>query len=132
MSSIGASTNEETSVTIADLDAFAQAFNRHDLDTVMSFIADDAVFMSSAGPDVYGRRFEGKAAIRKAFEDHLAVYPDAQWNSPKHTICGSRGLTEWVFTGTRKDGTKIKTNGCDVFTFKSGKILVKDAFRKQP
>ena len=36
------------------LQAFADAWNRHDVDALMSFMADDCVFESSAGPDICG------------------------------------------------------------------------------
>jgi len=39
-------------------------------------------------------------------------------------------VSEWTFTGTDKDGTSVEVNGCDIFTFRDGKILIKDSFRK--
>jgi ketosteroid isomerase-like protein len=32
--------------------------------------------------------------------------------------------------GTGADGKRIEANGVDIFTFRDGKILVKNAFRK--
>jgi hypothetical protein len=49
----------------------------------------------------------------------------------RHTISGDRGLSEWVFNGTRRDGRRIEVSGCDVFTFRGNKIVVKDSYRKQ-
>ena len=34
-----------------------EAFNRHDVDGVMAFFADDAVFETPKGPDPLGSRF---------------------------------------------------------------------------
>ena len=34
------------------LQAFADAFNRHDAEAIMDFMTDDCVFEASAGPDV--------------------------------------------------------------------------------
>jgi hypothetical protein len=39
-------------------------------------------------------------------------------------------VSEWTFTGTRMDGTRVEVNGCDLFTFRDGKIAVKNSFRK--
>jgi len=47
---------------VSTLQAILDAFNRHDLDAIMAFFADDAVFESPHGPDPWGRHFEGKAA----------------------------------------------------------------------
>ncbi|MGN6430813.1 MAG: nuclear transport factor 2 family protein, partial [Gaiellaceae bacterium] len=41
------------------------AFNRHDLDAIMSYFADDCVFDSPRGPDVWGRRFVGKEEVAR-------------------------------------------------------------------
>src|SRR5690606_304334 len=117
-------------VTEAFLQSFADAFNAHDLDAIMSHMTDDCVFEASAGPDADGERFPGHAAVRKAFEDVFTTYPDARWNNPNHFVSGSRGFSEWTFTGTRKDGKKIEVTGCDLFTFKDGKIAVKNSYRK--
>src|SRR5829696_2383249 len=40
-------------------------------------------------------------------------------------------VTEWVFAGTRDDGVRVEVQGCDVFTFRDGKIAVKNSCRKQ-
>lgn len=41
-------------VTIELLQAFADAWNRHDVEDLMSFMTDDCVFESSAGADAFG------------------------------------------------------------------------------
>ena len=55
-------------MTTDDLEAFAQAFNRHDLDAIMAMMTDDCVFESSAGPEQSGKRHSGQAAVRAAFD----------------------------------------------------------------
>ena len=118
-------------VTVAALQAFAEAFNRHDADALMGFMTDDCVFEASAGPDVCGASHVGRQAVRAAFCDVWKTYRDAQWLSPRHFVCGDRGVSEWTFTGTRADGSRVEVHGCDVFTFRDGKIAVKNSYRKQ-
>ena len=117
-------------VTTALLDAFGDAFNRHDLDAIMELMTDDCVFASYAGRDVSGTRFEGRDHVRNGFAKIWAVCPDAQFGEARNFVCGDRGVSEWVFTGTTIDGQRIEVNGCDIFTFRDGKIAIKDAFRK--
>ena len=117
-------------VTAEILQAFADAWNRHDVDALMSFMTDDCVFEASAGPDVCGARSEGQEAVRAAYAEVWATFPDAHWSTARHFICGDRGVSEWTFTGTRQDGSKIEVHGCDLFTFREGKILVKNSYRK--
>jgi ketosteroid isomerase-like protein len=121
---------EEDRTTIALLDSFANAFNAHDADKIVSYMTDDCIFQASAGPDVDGEKFVGKEAVKKAFEDIFKNYPDAKWNKPHHFISGDRSVSEWVFTGTKPDGSKIEVAGCDLFTFRNGKIYIKNSYRK--
>ncbi|TFZ07137.1 nuclear transport factor 2 family protein [Ramlibacter henchirensis] len=117
-------------VTVADLQAFADAFNRHDAEAIVGFMTDDCVFEASAGADVCGTRYVGKQAVKAGFTDVWTTYPDARWSAPRHFVAGDRGVSEWTFSGTREDGTRVEVNGCDVFTFRDGKIAVKNSFRK--
>jgi steroid delta-isomerase-like uncharacterized protein len=117
-------------VTTERLQAFADAWNRHDVGALMSFMTDDCVFEASAGPEVCGARFEGREAVRAAFAGVWTTFPDAHWGSARHFVCGDRGVSEWIFTGTRVDGTRTEVHGCDVFRFRGGKIALKNSYRK--
>jgi ketosteroid isomerase-like protein len=117
-------------VTVADLQAFADAWNAHDVDALMGFMTHDCVFEASAGPEIVGTRYVGTQAVRVGFIDAWTTCPDAQWHSPRHFVCADRGVSEWTFTGTRADGSRIEVNGCDLFTFRDGKIAVKNSYRK--
>ena len=117
-------------VTVNFLQSFADAFNAHDIKAIMSHMTADCVFEASAGPDVDGEKFIGQEQVKKAFENVFATFPDAHWGEPKHLIVGERGVSEWRFTGTKTDGTKVEVTGCDLFTFKDGKIAIKNSYRK--
>lgn len=122
---------KNASVSVEQLAAFAEAWNRHDVDAVMSFMTDDCIFDGSAGPFAYGTRAVGSAAVRAASAAIFATFPDARWNDATHFISGNRGLSHWRFTGTKADGGRVEVHGCDVFTFKAGRIYIKDSYRKQ-
>jgi ketosteroid isomerase-like protein len=130
MSQITTKSAGENKPTIAILDGFANAFNAHDADKIVSYMTDDCIFEASAGPDADGEKFVGKEAVKKAFEDIFKNYPDARWINPRHFIAGDRAVSEWTFTGTKPDGSKIEVTGCDLFTFRNGKIYIKNSYRK--
>jgi steroid delta-isomerase-like uncharacterized protein len=117
-------------MTSKQLDAFFDGWNRHDVDALMRFMADDCVFETSAGAEACGTRHTGRERVRAAFDGVFAVYPDARFAHTRHFIAGDRGLSEWLFTGTTAEGKKTEVNGCDVFTFDGDKIAVKSAFFK--
>lgn len=117
-------------VSIADLEKFANAFNRHDADAIMSLMTEDCVFISSSGADPEGTRIEGADAVRKAFIAVWEAYPDAHWGDAQHLVAGENGVTSWRFTATAPDGGKVEVDGVDLLTFRDGKVLVKNTFRK--
>ena len=112
------------------LERFADAWNRHDLDALMSMMTADCVFEASAGNEVQGQRSEGTPAVRAAYAAVFETFHDARWANPRHFIVGNRGVSERTFTGTNKEGKRVEVNGCDLFTFRDGKIAIKNSFRK--
>ncbi len=121
---------EPSSVTVATLSAFSDAWNRHDIDALMSFMSDDCEFQTAAGNEACGTRHVGREAVRKAFAGAWAAVPDAQWTRGKHVVHGDFGVSEWTFTGTAADGGRIEVDGIDLFRFSGGKIQSKNVFRK--
>lgn len=109
---------------------FAAAWNRHDIDALMSFMCDDCEFHAVAGPDLFGRSFVGAKAVREGFQLAWQTFPDAAWIDGVHFVAGDRGVSESTFTGTKPDGSRIEARMVDVFTFRGGKIAVKNAYRK--
>ena len=116
--------------TVQLLEAFGDAWNRHDIDALMSMVTDDCVFYTVAGPGVRGTTFKGTEEVRKGFEMAWQTIPDAAWKDADHFVVGDRGVSESTFCGTNADGTRIEARMVDVFTFRDGKIAVKNAFRK--
>jgi steroid delta-isomerase-like uncharacterized protein len=117
-------------VTVEMLQAFADAWNRHDPEALMAFMSDDCVFEASAGSEVSGTRYVGREAVKAGYSEVFAAFPDAHWGGARHFVHGDRGVSEWTFTGTRSDGSRVEVNGCDIFTFRDGKIAVKNSYRK--
>ncbi|MBU6257076.1 MAG: nuclear transport factor 2 family protein [Burkholderiales bacterium] len=121
---------QSKAVDVAMLEAFAAAWNRHDIDALMAFMTDDCVFHAVAGPELQGRTYSGAEAVRAGFQLAWQIFPDAAWRDGVHVVCGDRGISESTFSGTRADGTRIEARMVDVFTFRDGRIAVKNAFRK--
>ena len=112
------------------LQAIAAGFDRHDLEAILEPFADDAVFESPRGPERWGTRFEGKAAVREAFAGRFAGIPDVRYTDDDHFADGDRGASEWTLSGTTTDGTRIDVRGCDLWMFRDGKVVKKDSFWK--
>lgn len=117
-------------ITLAAMQAFAEAWNRHDVDALMSFMTEDCIFEAFSGPEICGARYVGQDHVRTAYAEVWAVFPDAQWTNAQHSIAGDLGLSEWTFTGTKLDGSRVEVNGCDLLTFRGDKIAIKNSYRK--
>ncbi|MEZ2126640.1 MULTISPECIES: Rid family hydrolase [unclassified Sinorhizobium] len=113
------------------LHEFADAYNRHDVDAIMEFMTEDCSFISYFGPEPFGERFEGAEMVRRRVVSFLQDVPDARWENARHFVSGDRGVSQWTYSGTR-NGTKEKVTreGCDLFTFRGDRILVKDTYQK--
>jgi steroid delta-isomerase-like uncharacterized protein len=119
-------------MTVERLQSFADAWNRHDIDGLMAFMTDDCVFEANAGSRVNGTPYNGRAEVRAGFMKAWQDYPDAKWSHARHFVDGNRGASEWVFTGTERNGAQVEVTGCDLFVFRGEKIQVKNSFRKRP
>jgi ketosteroid isomerase-like protein len=120
-------------VTPEFLARFTQAWNDKDLETLMAHMDEECEFMASVGVGVNGAHWVGREEVRKGFAGLWDNYPDAHFQAiGEDFIVGNRGCCEWIFTGTRKsDGVRIEARGCDVMTFRNGKIAIKNSMRKQ-
>ncbi len=115
---------------VAMLREIAAAFDSHDLDRIMHQFTADAVFEGPRGPDAWGRRFVGRDAVRAAFAARFAGIPDVRYTDDDHFVAGDRGASEWTLSGTMTDGQRIEVRGCDLWTFRDGKVARKDSYWK--
>jgi ketosteroid isomerase-like protein len=117
-------------VTTEQLAGFLSAFNRHDLDSIMEYFADDCVFFMPRGAGPRGDRFTGKAEVRAGLAKRFAGLPDVHYGDDRHWACGDFGVSEWTLTGTTPSGKRVEVRGCDLLEFFNGKITRKDSFWK--
>ncbi len=120
----------EQPVTVEILKQILNAFNRHDLDAIMEFFADDCTFDLPRGPDPWGRRFLGKGPVREGLASRFAGIPDVHYGEDRHWVCEERGVSEWTLTGTTSSGVRLKVRGCDLWEFRNGKVIRKDSYWK--
>jgi steroid delta-isomerase-like uncharacterized protein len=113
--------------------SFLDAFNRHDLDAIMTFFTEDCIFEMPKGPNSFGLRHKGKAAVREGFASRFSGIPDVHYKDEGFFISksGDRGVLEWLVTGTTVSGERVEARGCDILEFSSdGKIKHKDTYWK--
>ena len=71
-----------------------------------------------------------------AFAAVLAAADAAISNVSHHEISdaaedGTRGVSQWTFRATNPDGTRTEVQGVDLFRIRDGRLVEKQAIRKQ-
>jgi len=106
---------------------FMEAFNRNDLDTVMSFFTEDAVY-----DEFNGKRNEGKAAIRAAFTPQFTgAFGTMQFLDEDLFIDPDTGkvMASWRCTLSVK-GQPTSWRGLDLLHFRGEKLVQKLTYAK--
>ncbi len=116
--------------SVETLQAVAKAFNAHDLDAIMEFFAEDCSLDMPRGPDPWGTRLTGKAAVREGLASRFAGLPDVHYGEDRHWVSGDLGVSEWLLTGTTTDGRAVRVRGCDHWEFRGSEIVRKDSYWK--
>ncbi len=96
----------DADITLERLREIGAAFARHDVEGIVAAFAEDGVFRNARGADVWGKAYEGRAAIRGFYAALFADAGDVQWRHTAEFVTGSRAVTEWHRTATTRDGTK--------------------------
>jgi ketosteroid isomerase-like protein len=122
--------SKQWSISRETAKALIDAFNAHDLDAIMQFFAEDCSLDMPRGPDPWGRRFVGKAAVREGLASRFKGLPDVQYTDDRHWISENMLFSEWLLTGTTPKGEPIRVRGCDHYEFRGGKIVRKDSYWK--
>jgi hypothetical protein len=112
------------------LKGFLDAFNRHDLDAIMGYFADECVLYTPRGAGPRGNRYLGKKDVRAGLAKRFEGIPDVHYGEDHHWACGNFGVSEWTLTGTSTAGQTLEVRGVDLLEFVNGKITRKDSFWK--
>jgi ketosteroid isomerase-like protein len=119
-------------MTITDqtLKRILEAFNQHDLDTIMDFFAEDCILEMPRGPHPWGNRYVGIEEVRAGLASRFAGIPNVHYGDDTHWVCGDRGVSEWLLTGTTVSGVELNVRGCDHWQFRDSKVVRKDSYWK--
>jgi ketosteroid isomerase-like protein len=112
------------------MEQISAAFNSRDVDRIASFFTEDATFWLARGPEPVGRTLKGRETIRKTLAARFKVIPDMRWDHKEYIYAGNRAISVWTVVGKSADGEALNYQGCDIYTFRGGKICAKDTYWK--
>ena len=102
---------------------YDQAWNDHDLDTILALHAPCMVFENHTAAE----RAEGEAVgphIAKIFEN----WPDLAFSGRRQLVRDDLVVSEWTASATDGEGRRLEWDGVDIFSFESGLISRKDVY----
>jgi uncharacterized protein YceH (UPF0502 family) len=105
------------------IDAYNEAWNRHDLDGIVALHAPGMVFENHSA----GERAEGDA-VRRHIGEIFANWPDLRFTGRSLYVGGDFVVQEWTAYATHPSGKELTWEGVDIFPFKDGRILRKDVY----
>ncbi len=120
---------DATDATLATIEQFNDALNRHDLDAVMAHMTDDCIFENTYPPPD-GQRYVGQVAVRAFWEELFRSTPDAHFEAEEIVAVEDRCTVRWRYRYTAGDGTAGHIRGIDLFRVRDGKVAEKLAYVK--
>jgi ketosteroid isomerase-like protein len=124
----GMITETENNLTLAAVERFNAAFNRHDVDAVMNAMTEDCIF-ENTNPAPDGTRLVGAEAVRTYWQKFFTSNPDALFETEEAFVSGDRCVVRWVYRKT-KEGKPWHLRGVDIFKVRNGKVSEKLAYVK--
>ncbi len=106
------------------VEAFNDAFGRHDVDGVMALMTDDCLFENTLPPPD-GERHVGQADVRRFWEEFFGGTPQARFETEEMVVAGDRAVVRWRF-----DWGSGHVRGIDLFKVRGGKVAEKLSYVK--
>jgi ketosteroid isomerase-like protein len=105
------------------IERYNEAWNAHDLDTIVSLHAPGMVFENHTA----GERAEGDE-VREHIGAIFESWPDLAFTGRRLYARDGLVVSEWTATATAPDGRRLTWDGVDVFPCEGGRILRKDVY----
>lgn len=121
-------TDAQSIATLECVRRFNEAFNRHDVDGVMTAMTDDCIF-ENTNPAPDGKRYQGQSEVRAFWERFFQTSPDAMFEAEEMFATNDRCVVRWIYRKTR-DGQPWHLRGVDIFRVCGGKVAEKLAYVK--
>ncbi len=110
---------------------FTEAFNREDIDEVMSYFADDGIY-----DEFNGIRHHGKAAIREAFVPmfrgdfgRMRFMTEDMFVAPGEAPGSGKAMIRWLLT-LEEESRAGGWRGLDLLHFEGGRLMEKHTYTK--
>ena len=118
------------------IERYNEAWNAHDLDTIIALHAPDMVFENHTA----GESAQGEAEVRRHIGSIFQTWPDIRFQTRRLYVRDGLVTQEWTATATHSNtmrrgdivaeptGRTIEWRGMDVIPFENGLVKRKDVY----
>jgi ketosteroid isomerase-like protein len=96
-----------------------EAVNAHDLVRQLGLFKED---YRSEQPVHPARTFSGREQVRENWSKLYESIPDFQAELLRHAVVGEEEWGEWIWRGTKEDGTPLEERGVTIMGIRDGQI----------
>ena len=96
-----------------------QAMNAHDLEAHVACFRDDYRSDQPAHP---ARTFTGREQVRQNWSKLFESIPDFRAELVRLAVVGNEEWSEWIWYGTKEDGTALEERGVIIFGIRDGRF----------
>ncbi len=115
--------------TLAVVQQYNEAFNRHDVNTIMQLMTTDCVF-ENYFPAPNGEVYQGQTAVRAFWERFFVASPQASFEYYDQFVSDNRAVVHFTYHWIDKYGRKGHVQGVDILRLQDGKVAEKQSFVK--
>jgi len=117
---------------LAVLKKFGKAFNAADVNTILECVTEDFEWVLAEGPDAPdGRVVRGREAVAQALAERMREFRQMRFFDTALLYADEQVIGTFRLQATRASGETIDARGCDIYSFRDGKITRKDSYLKR-
>jgi ketosteroid isomerase-like protein len=117
---------------LAVLKKFGKAFNSGDVNSILECVTEDFEWVLNAGPDSpHGRTVRGREEVTKALAERMREFKTMRFFDTALLYADEHVIGTFRLQATRASGDTIDARGCDIYSFRDGRITRKDSYLKQ-
>ena len=117
-----------TEETLAAVERFNAAVNRHDPDAVVAALTEDCHFESTPPPD--GETYDGAGAIGAFFRKLFDTAAERTFEMEEIVTAEDRAVVRWRHRWIDETGNPGHVRGVDLFRVRDGKVAEKLSYVK--
>jgi ketosteroid isomerase-like protein len=106
-----------------------EALNAHDLEGQLGLFDEDYHSEQPAHP---ARTFSGREQVQENWSKHYESIPDFRAELLRLAIVGEEEWGEWIWRGTKEDGTPLEERGVTIMGIRDGQIAGDACISRKP